>query len=147
MASTASPRAAASFSPRKAARIEEVPLLVKKLSPDAVLPERGSQHAAGYDLSRRVARAPLPPPLLKPNTGGRRMHCGDLRRHKLALPGRSCARNLNAPQLGRLRGARARQGAGPHQPGHQGAQRDLRPHRTAVRPGVEGAGGTAVRDA
>lgn len=29
-------------------------LRVKKLAPEAVLPSRGSEHAAGYDLSRSV---------------------------------------------------------------------------------------------
>ncbi len=46
-------REAVTQSPRKAMRVDEdQPLLVKKLSANATLPQRGSAQAAGYDLSR-----------------------------------------------------------------------------------------------
>lgn len=45
--------------PKKVARVET--LLVKKLSDKAVLPKRGSDKAAGYDLVRSVTHQPSPP--------------------------------------------------------------------------------------
>ena len=92
--------------PSKMARVEQEYLRVKRLSPEATLPTRGSAGAAGYDLSRcvRLARA-------RCSCGGAG---GDPRSHAAK---NACSR----PPMQRRDnpGARPRQGPDLHRPEHR----------------------------
>ncbi len=108
---------AAGASPAKAPRLADA-LRVKKLSEHATLPARGSAGAAGYDLARRA-------PHLRATA------------HSPRADSFPPCRPASPLQRARHGGARARQGAGEDGPEHRHPGGHIRPHRAALRPGLE----------